>query len=169
MRCWSRSGARSTATLARCLSPHNAYLQALGLETLALRVDRSCGNALELARRLAAHPRVRSVNYPGLPGSPSHETAVRLLARGFGGILTFELSDRAACYRVMDALALVRRATNVNDSKTLIIHPASTIYAEFTPAQRAEMGVPDGLLRLSVGIEDLEDIAADLDQALARA
>ncbi len=154
--------------LGACLSPHNAYLQALGLETLAMRVDRSCANALELAQRLSAHPRVRRVNYPGLPGSPAHPTAARLLTKGFGGILTLELEDRAACFAFMDALALVRRATNVNDSKSLIIHPASTIYAEFTPAQRAEMGVPDGLLRLSVGIEDLEDIAADLDQALAR-
>ena len=93
------------------------------------------------------------MNYPGLEGSPPHETASRLLPQGFGGILTLELDDRAACDRVMDALELVRRATNVNDSKTLIIHPASTIHTEFTPAEPAAKGVPDGLLRLSVGIE----------------
>jgi O-acetylhomoserine (thiol)-lyase len=153
--------------LGACLSPHNAWLQALGLETLALRVDRSCANALALARRLGADPRVRAVHYPGLADSPTHDTAARLLPRGFGGILTFELADRAACFRVMDALRLIRRATNVNDSKTLILHPASTIFAEFDPAQRTAMGVPESLLRLSVGIEDLEDMAADLDAALA--
>jgi O-acetylhomoserine (thiol)-lyase len=155
--------------LGSCLSPHNAYLQALGLETLALRVDRSCANALALAHRLEADPRVPRVNYPGLPGTAFHATAARLLTRGCGGILTFELEDRAACYRVIDALALIRRATNVNDNKSLIIHPASTIFAEFDPAQRAAMGVTESLVRLSVGIEDLEDLVGDLDQALAQA
>lgn len=149
-----------------CMAPHNAYLQALGLETLALRIDRSCANALELARRLAAHPAVAGVGYPGLPDAPDHELAARLLTRGFGGILTFQLADRATCFAVVDALQLVRRATNVNDSKSLIIHPASTIYADFTPAQRAAMDVPDTLLRLSVGIEDVEDVWADLARAL---
>jgi O-acetylhomoserine (thiol)-lyase len=149
-----------------CMAPHNAYLQALGLETLALRVDRSCANALELARRLESHPAVTGVGYPGLPSSPTHETAARLLRRGFGGILTFELADRAACFRAMDALRLVRRATNVNDNKSLIIHPASTIYADFTPDERAAMDVPDTELRLSVGIEDVEDVWADLARAL---
>jgi len=149
-----------------CLSPHNAYLQALGLETLALRVDRTCANALELARRLAAHPAVTGVGYPGLPDSPTHEVAARLLARGFGGILTFELADRATCFRAMDAMRLVRRATNVNDNKSLIIHPASTIYADFTPDEKAAMDVPDTELRLSVGIEDVEDVWADLARAL---
>jgi O-acetylhomoserine (thiol)-lyase len=151
------------------MAPHNAYLQALGLETLALRVDRSCANALELARRLEAHAAVTGVGYPGLPSSPTHETATRLLPRGFGGILTFELADRAACFRTMDALQLVRRATNVNDNKSLIIHSASTIYADFTPEEKAAMDVPDTELRLSVGIEDVEDVWADLARALEAA
>lgn len=148
------------------MAPHNAYLQSLGLETLALRVDRSCANALELARRLEAHPAVTGVGYPGLASSPTHETAARLLTRGFGGILTFELADRSACFRALDALRLVRRATNVNDNKSLIIHPASTIYAEFTADEKAAMDVPDTELRLSVGIEDVEDVWADLARAL---
>ncbi len=153
--------------LGSCLSPHAAYLQSLGLETLALRVDRSCTNALALARWLEGDRRVRRVGYPGLESSPSHATAARLLSRGFGGILTFELEDRAACYRLMDGLSLIRRATNINDNKSLILHPASTIFSEFQPADRASMGVPDSMLRLSVGIEDLDDLVADLDQALA--
>ncbi len=152
-----------------CLSPHNAYLQTLGLETLALRIDRSCANTLALAQHFDADPRVHRVNYPGLPSSPTHGAAVRQLKRGFGGILTIELADRAACFRVMDALTLIRRATNVNDNKTLAIHPASTIYAEFTAEQRVGIGVPDTMIRLSVGIEDLADLVADLDQALAHA
>ena len=149
-----------------CMAPHNAFLQALGLETLALRVDRSCANALELARRLGAHPAVTGVGYPGLENAPTHDVAARLLARGFGGVLTFELADRATCFRAMDAVRLVRRATNVNDNKSLIIHPASTIYADFTPDEKAAMDVPDTELRLSVGIEDVEDVWADLARAL---
>lgn len=149
-----------------CMAPHTAYLQALGLETLALRIDRSCANTLELALRLGAHPAITGVRYPGLADAPTHETATRLLPRGFGGILTFELADRAACFRMMDALQLVRRATNVNDNKSLIIHPASTIYAEFTPEEKALLDVPDTEIRLSVGIEDVEDLWADLAQAL---
>lgn len=148
------------------MAPHNAYLQALGLETLALRIDRSCANALDLAGRLATHPAVTGVGYPGLAGAPTHEVAERLLPRGYGGILTFELADRAACFAMMDALKMVRRATNVNDNKSLIIHPHSTIYADFTADEKAAMDVPDTELRLSVGIEDPEDLWADLGQAL---
>lgn len=155
--------------LGACLSPHNAYLQTLGLETLALRADRACANALAVARFLEAHPKVRRVNYPGLASSPTHGTALRLLPRGFGGILSFELADRAACYRAMDAMTIPRRATNVNDNKSLVIHPASTIYTEFGPDERASMGVTEGLIRLSVGIEDLDDLLADLGAALERA
>jgi O-acetylhomoserine (thiol)-lyase len=149
-----------------CMAPHTAFLQTLGLETLALRIDRSCANALDLARRLQAHPHVTGVGYPGLPDAPTHEIAARLLARGFGGILTFELADRATCFRMVDRLRLVRRATNVNDNKSLLIHPASTIYAEFTTDEKSAMDVPDSELRLSVGIEDVEDLWADLRQAI---
>jgi O-acetylhomoserine (thiol)-lyase len=152
--------------LGACMAPHNAYLQTLGLETLALRIDRSCANALELAERLAAHPAVAGVTYPGLPGAPGHDVAARILTNGFGGILTFRLADRAACYRTLDALQVIRRATNVSDNKSLIIHPASTILADFSPAERDAMAVPDTLLRLSVGIEDVDDLWADLGHAI---
>jgi O-acetylhomoserine (thiol)-lyase len=152
-----------------CLTPHNAFLQSLGLETLALRVDRSCENALTLARWLATRPEVKRVGYPGLEGSASHEVARRVLRRGFGGILTFELDSRASCFRVMDALTLIRRATNVNDNKTLVIHPGTTIFCEYSQAEKDAMGVSDTLVRLSVGIEDVDDLRADLEQALERA
>lgn len=151
--------------LGSCLSPHNAYLQTLGLETLALRVDRSCANALALARSLEQKAWVQRVNYPGLTSSPYHQAALACLPRGFGGILTFDLENRQQCYRFMNALELIRRATNINDNKSLIIHPATTIFADFSPEQKQAMAVGDATLRLSVGIEDLEDISEDLEQA----
>jgi O-acetylhomoserine (thiol)-lyase len=154
--------------LGACISPHNAYLQTLGLETLSLRIDKSCANALALAKWLQQHPAVAKVNYPGLENAPDHQVARGQFARGFGGILTFALASKDACFRFMDGLQLVRRATNINDNKTLVLHPASTIFCEYSAAQKATMGVPETLLRLSVGIEDVEDIVADLDAALAR-
>lgn len=153
--------------LGACLAPHNAYLQTLGLETLALRVEQSCANALELARFLAGQPGVRKVNYPGLEEHPDHELARRQFNGRFGGILTFELADRQACFALLDKLQLIRRATNINDNKTLAIHPASTIFTEFGAAQREAMGVTEGLLRISAGIEDPADLQDDLRQALA--
>ena len=152
-----------------CMAPHTAFLQALGLETLALRADRSCANALELARRLEAHPTVTRVVYPGLTSAPGHAAAARQLHQGFGGILVFHLADRAACYRAMDALRVVRRATNVNDNKSLVIHPHSTIYADFSADEKAAMRVTDTMLRLSVGIEDVDDLWADLRRGLEAA
>ncbi|GAB4340737.1 MAG: PLP-dependent transferase [Desulfobulbaceae bacterium] len=149
-----------------CMSPHNAYLQSLGLETMALRIDRSCANAMALADFLAGQAKVVSVHYPGLPGSPSHEAAVRQLKGGFGSILTFDLADREACFAFADALEVIRRATNVNDNKTLIVHPASTIFAEYDEEEKHRMGVRPTMLRLSVGIEDREDLVADLERGL---
>jgi O-acetylhomoserine (thiol)-lyase len=153
--------------LGASLSPHNAYLQTLGLETLALRIDRSCQNALHLARFLKEHPKVRSVNYPGLEDSPYHEIARRQFHGRYGGLLTFELESRDACFRLMDSLRIIRRATNLNDNKTLIIHPASTYLSEYSPEERRAMNVSDEMLRLAVGIEDLEDLVEDLSQGLA--
>jgi len=152
--------------LGGCLSPHNASLQTLGLETLELRVRASAANALEAARFLAGHAKVLSVDYPGLKSHPSHALAKAQFGGIFGGILSFSLGGRAACYSAMDQLRLIRRATNINDNKTLIIHPASTIFSEFTPAQRGQLGVPEGLLRLSLGIENATDLVEDLAQAL---
>jgi O-acetylhomoserine (thiol)-lyase len=152
--------------LGSCLSPHNAFLQTLGLETLALRIQRSCGNALAIARFLESHPKVRTVHHPGLESSPYFKIAEAQLPRGCGGLLTFDLKDRASCYQMMDQLKLIRRATNLCDNKTLILHPAGTIYAEFSEEEKSRMGVPDRQMRLSAGIEDCEDLLEDLAQAL---
>lgn len=153
--------------LGACMAPHTAFLHSLGLETVPLRVERSTANALALANWLEGRAEVIAVNYPGLATSRWHEISVQQFTRGFGGILTFTLADKAACFRLLDALRLVVRATNIHDSKTLAIHPASTIFCEYSAAERDSMGVPDGLIRLSVGCEDLSDLIADFGQAFA--
>ena len=154
---------RNTGT---CLSAHNAWLQILGLETLALRIDTSSRNALTAARFLRGEHKVLSVNYPGLETSPWHEIAARQFPRGFGSLLTFELSGKDECFAFMDSLKVIRKATNLNDNKSLIIHPASTIFAEFSLQERLTMGISDGLIRLSTGIEDSEDLINDLHNVL---
>lgn len=150
-----------------CLSAHSAYLQTLGLETLALRVDRSCQNAMAIAKFLEGLPGVKVVHYPGLESSPDHHVAKSQFPRGFGALLSFELAGPKSCFALMDKLQLIRRATNLCDNKTLIIHPASTIYSEFSPEERKLISIPDTMLRLSVGIEDVEDLLEDLKPALA--
>jgi O-acetylhomoserine (thiol)-lyase len=138
------------------------------LETLSLRIERSCENALSIARYLEDRSKpICAVNYPGLPSSPYHSVAKRQLAHGFGGVLTFTLESQKECFAFMDSLRLIRRATNINDNKTLILHPSSSIYCEYSPAEKQAMGVSDSLLRLSVGIEDVEDIVEDLERGLA--
>ncbi|MBI5555158.1 MAG: O-acetylhomoserine aminocarboxypropyltransferase/cysteine synthase [Elusimicrobia bacterium] len=149
-----------------CLSPHNAYLQSLGLETLALRADRSSENALGLAKFLARQPRAVKINYPGLKSSPYYTVARSQFKGNFGALLTFDLSSREACFSFLNKLKLIRRATNINDNKTLAIHPASTIFCEYSPELKTEMGVAETMIRIAVGIEDLEDLTADLKQAL---
>lgn len=154
--------------LGACLSPHNAYLQTLGLETLSMRAQKSCENALAVAQYLErGHEKVRTVHYPGLPSSRYHEIAKRQFPRGFGGILTFDLGSKAECFALMDSLRLIRRATNINDNKSLILHPASTIYCEYSPIQKEDMHVRESMLRLSVGIEDVDDIIEDLKVGLS--
>ena len=154
--------------LGACLSPHNAYLQTLGLETLSLRAHQSCQNALAVAEYLQSrNDRVRSVNYPGLPTSKYHEIAVRQFPRGFGGILTFDLAGKDECFAFINRLQLIRRATNINDNKTLILHPASTIYCEYSPVEKEDMHVRESMLRLSVGIEDVEDLIENLETGFA--
>lgn len=150
-----------------CQSPHNAFLQTLGLETLSLRIGKSVANTLAIAQWLEKQPKVRSVNYPGLDSSAHFKRATQLFPRGAGGILTFDLASREQCYAFQDALKLARRATNINDNKTLILHPASTIFCEFDDAQKAAMGVRDTMLRLAVGIEEVEDVIEDLERGLA--
>ncbi|UZJ36888.1 PLP-dependent transferase [Prosthecochloris sp. SCSIO W1103] len=149
-----------------CMAPHHAWLNTLGLETLALRVRQSSDNAMAIARFLAGQPEVKAVNYPGLPES-KHHAAASVQFRGlFGGLVSFELEDRAQCFRFIDSLAIIRKATNLNDNKSLIIHPASTIFGEYTVEERLDMGIAENMLRLSAGIEDREDLIDDIKQGL---
>ncbi|MBT3227375.1 MAG: O-acetylhomoserine aminocarboxypropyltransferase/cysteine synthase [Deltaproteobacteria bacterium] len=149
-----------------CMSPQAAHFQSLGLETLSLRVEKSCANAMTVAKFLEQKQDVTTVFYPGLDSSPFHEIAQKQFNGHFGGILSFELENKETSFKFINALKLIRCATNLNDNVSLIIHPASTIYADFTPEQTSEMGITDKLIRLSVGIEDVEDLLYDIDQAL---
>ncbi len=150
------------------LSPFNAREFLLGLETLPLRQARHSANALALATWLKAHPLVAWVNYPGLKDSPNHAVAAKYLKRGFGGILGFGIKGgRAAGMRFIDSVKLLSHLANIGDAKTLVIHPASTTHQQLTAAEQAETGVTEDYIRLSVGLEDLEDIQADIEQALS--
>ncbi len=150
-----------------CLAPMNAFLQSIGLETLALRMDRAIENTHRLAVWLESHPRVSAVNYPGLASSPFYDIARRQFGGKPGALLTFDLPSASECVAVMNRLRFIRRATNFNDNKSLAIHPFHTIYVEFPPEKRFELGIREGMIRLSVGIEDYEDLQADLEQALS--
>lgn len=149
-----------------CLSPHHAYLQSLGLETMSLRIEKSCANAFSIARFLQKHKKIAAVNYPGLKDSRYHEVAAQQFANRFGGLLTFDLQSRDACFAFINKLKLIRRASNVNDNKTLILHPASTIFCEYPEKQLEEMNIRQTMIRLSVGIEDVNDIIQDLEGGL---
>lgn len=150
------------------LSPFNAFQLIQGLETLSLRVDRTVENALRLAKYLERHAQVARVNYPGLASSPHHGRARRYLRRGFGGVLSFELrGTQASASRFVDSLRLISHLANVGDAKTLIIQPAATTHQQLSEAERRSAGVTPTLLRLSVGIEHIDDLVADLDAAFA--
>ena len=152
------------------LSPFNAFLLLLGIETLPLRMERHGRNALAVARWLEAQPKVAWVNYPGLPSHPSHALARRYFRKdaGFGGILTFGVKAGLEGGRqVIDRVNLFSRLANVGDAKSLIIHPASTTHQQLSAEERAANGVGDDLIRVSLGLEHPDDLIADLDQALA--
>ncbi len=151
-------------------SPFNSFLFLQGLETLSLRVQRHVDNALELARWLEADPRVSWVQYPGLESHPSHQRAKRYLRNGFGAVLSFGVEGGfEAAKTLIDSLRLASHLANVGDAKTLVIHPASTTHQQLTPKEQAASGVSPDLVRVAVGIEHIEDIKADFDQALQRA
>lgn len=149
-----------------CLAPHNAWLQILGLETLGLRIDRSCENAMAVSEWLTETSKISRVDYPGLKNSEYHSISIEQFGSRFGGILTFDLKDRETAFRFMDSLQLIRRATNLNDNKSLILHPATTIFSEYSKEECDEMGVRDTMIRLSVGIESYKDLISDIRQAL---
>jgi O-acetylhomoserine (thiol)-lyase len=148
------------------LSPEQAHHLAVGAETLALRMERACANAQALAEFLASHRSVRAVYYPGLRTHPQHMLA-RELFSGFGALLAFELEPALDCFDFLNRLANVVLSSNLGDNRTLAIPVAQTIYWEMGPERRASMGVADSLIRVSVGIEDREDLLADFAQALA--
>lgn len=149
-----------------CMSPMAAYMLSIGIETLSLRITKSVENTLAVAKWLAANPKVEKVNYPGLEKDPYYKIAQKQFGNLPGGLLSFELPSKEACFRFLNKLQLLKRATNMNDNKTLIIHPSSTIYSEYTPDLIQQMGVSDKLIRLSVGIEDVDDIIGDLSYAM---
>jgi len=149
------------------LSPFNAFLLILGLETLSLRVQRHVDNALELAQWLSRHPKIEYVEYPGLTSSPYHELAVKYLKNGFGGVLSFKVkAGKEAADKLVNNLKLISHLANVGDAKTLIIHPASTTHQQLSEKEQLSSGVVPGVLRLSVGIENIQDIKNDIEQAL---
>ena len=154
--------------LGPAISPFNAFLLLQGLETLSLRVQRHCDNALALAEWLEQHPLVEYVNYPGLAASPYHNLANQYLTNGYGGVLAFKLKGgKQYANTVVDNLKLVSHLANVGDAKTLIIHPASTTHEQLSVDEQRAAGVEPGLLRVSVGIEHIKDIINDFEQAFA--
>ncbi|MDR0468273.1 MAG: aminotransferase class V-fold PLP-dependent enzyme [Campylobacteraceae bacterium] len=151
--------------LGATLSPNNAYLQTLGLETMVLRVDRACQNALELALWLKNSKKVQNVNYPFLEDSPFYKIAKEQF-RYAGSILTFEVESIEVAYRFMDNLKIIRRATNLHDNKTLIISPYDVIYPFNSHEEKMSLEIKPNMMRVSVGIEDIEDLKEDIEQAL---
>ncbi|MDR1372860.1 MAG: aminotransferase class V-fold PLP-dependent enzyme [Dysgonamonadaceae bacterium] len=148
------------------IAPQTAYLQNLGLETLNLRFGAMSKSCLEIATWLTTVPEIRHVGYNGLESDSFYALSRRQFGSTPGAMLTFSLRDRSACYSFINRLHTIRRATNLFDNKTLIIHPESTIYGTLSPSHKLLAGVPDNLLRLSVGLEDTEDIKSDIHQAL---
>lgn len=150
------------------MTPHAAYMQTLGLETLQVRYERQAASALKLARMLEQTPGVVAVGYPGLESHPQHDVFRKQYGGTAGAMLTFDLESEEACKHFINGLKLIHRATNLFDNRTLAIHPASTIFGPLTQEQRDAMDVKDTTIRLSVGLEDPEDLYSDIRQALGQ-
>ncbi|MBJ7609533.1 MAG: cystathionine gamma-synthase [Candidatus Dormibacteraeota bacterium] len=150
-------------------SPFDCWLLLRGLKTLALRVQRQSDNALTIARHLQSNTAVRTVHYPGLPSHPQHQLAARQMGGVYGGVVSFELGDEEAAVRVLEALRLFTLAESLGAVESLAEHPGLMTHSSVPPDERARIGLGGGLLRLSVGIEDVDDLLADLDQALHQA
>lgn len=148
------------------MTPHAAYMQTIGLETLHARYAVQSSNALLLAKKLKGIEQIKSVGYVGLPDNPYHEIAHEQFGKTAGAMLTIDLNDRERCFSFINNLKLIKRATNLFDNRTLAIHPASTIFGNFTDDERKEMDVRDTTIRISVGLEDVDDIYEDIIQAL---
>lgn len=148
------------------MTPHVAYMQTLGLENLNARYTLQSKNTLELATKLRTLKEIKKVNYVGFEDNPFHSISVTQYGKTAGAMMTIDLENEQACFNFLNKLKLVKRATNLFDNKTLAIHPASTIFGPFTAKQRAEMDVFDTTIRLSVGLEDVDDLFEDIKQAL---
>ena len=153
-----------------CMSPHTAWLILQGIETLSLRMERHVGNARKVVEHLASHPMVESVGYPELPGHPSHALAAKLLPKGCGSVFSFNLKgNRAQGKAFIEALKVFSHLANVGDCRSLVIHPASTTHFRMDDAALAQAGITQGTIRLSIGLEDAEDLLDDLSRALKAA
>lgn len=151
-----------------CISPFNAFQILQGIETLSLRVERHVSNALKIASFLASHPKVRSVSHPSLPSHPDHELYMRYFPEGGGSIFTIELNGgRDAAWRFIDSLKLFSLVANVADVRSLAIHPASTTHSQLSDSELAQQNISQSTVRLSIGLEHVDDLIADLDQALS--
>ncbi len=163
---WIEDVWRAHKVLGGCISPHDAWLVMRGIKTLGVRQARACNTALELARWLETHPAVKRVHYPGLSGHRGHAVAARQM-RTFGSMLAFEVASRAAAAAVAEGVGLITHAVSLGGVESLICHPASTTHAPLDPAELAAAGIAPGLLRMSVGLEGIDDLVDDLDRALA--
>ncbi len=150
------------------LAPLHAFLIGMGMDTLGLRMERHCASARRVADCLAHHPRVRETRYPGRTDHPDHAVACRQFGGRYGGLVTLRLESKAQCFRFLNGLKLARTVVNIGDTRTLAIHPASTFCRDLSPAQQQAVGVSDGLVRLSIGLEHADDIVDDLEQSLAK-
>ncbi|GHU20482.1 O-acetylhomoserine aminocarboxypropyltransferase [Betaproteobacteria bacterium] len=156
-------------TFGPALSPFNAFLLLQGVETLSLRMERHCSNALAVARFLESHPKVAWVNYPDLPSNKYHALAKKYLPRGSGAVLSFGIKGGAAAgQKFIDSVEFLSHLANIGDAKTLVIHPASTTHRQMNEEQQIAAGIPPDLIRLSVGLETLDDILWDIDRALSK-
>lgn len=152
--------------LGACLSPYHAYLQSLGLETLSLRFDKAASNCLLLAEYLQTEKKIVNVNYPGLNNSKFYEIGRKQFGAYPGAMMTFEFSKKEECFTFLNKLKIISRATNIYDNRSLIIHAASTIFCDYSAETRKIMGISETLIRLSVGIEDINDLINDIQLAL---
>jgi O-acetylhomoserine (thiol)-lyase len=157
-------------TYGPALSPFNAFLLLQGLETLHVRMERHCENALAVAQFLESHPQVGWVNYPGLPGSRYHDLSQKYLPKGASSIMTFGIrGGKDAGMKFIEAAQFMCHLANVGDARTLVIHPASTTHRQLSEVEQADAGVTPDMIRLSIGLETIDDILWDIDQALAAA
>ena len=152
-----------------CMAPQTAFLNCIGLETLGLRMERECANALALAKYLTELDAGLVVNYPGLSDSPYYKIATEQLEHGYGAIITFRAGSKERAYKIINALKIPYILSNIGDTKTLVIHPESTLALHLTKEEKEASGVFDDLIRVSVGIEDIEDLKEDFKQAVLSA